>query len=169
VIYLATFSKSLGAGLRLGYAIVPPSLVPKAKMVKDLFNHGHAWLEQAVLADFLQSGAFESQLRRIRVVYLERRDHLIAGLRRRFGEASVLGVEGGMHLTWYLPRAAPPAQTLQRTLLSKGVGVYSLMDGPALMLQPFDGWDRILLLGYPCLDRVRTDEALDLIAQNLGA
>jgi GntR family transcriptional regulator/MocR family aminotransferase len=169
VIYLATFSKSLGAGLRLGYAIVPPSLVPKAKMVKDLFDHGHAWLEQAVLADFLQSGAFDSQLRKIRVVYLERRDHLIAGLKRRFGEASVLGVEGGMHLTWYLPRAAPPAQTLQRTLLSKGVGVYSLMDGPALMLQPFDRWDRILLLGYPCLDRVKTEEALDCIAQDLGA
>lgn len=169
VIYLATFSKSLGAGLRLGYAIVPPSLVPKAKMVKDLFDHGHSWLEQAVLADFLQSGGFDSQLRRIRMVYLERRDYLIAGLKRRFSEASVLGVEGGMHLTWYLPRAAPPAQTLQRMLVSKGVGVYSLIDGPALMLQPFDGWDRILLLGYPCLDRVKTEEALDCIAQDLGA
>jgi GntR family transcriptional regulator/MocR family aminotransferase len=169
VIYLATFSKSLGAGLRLGYAIVPPSLVPKAKMVKDLLNHGHAWLEQAVLADFLQSGAFDSQLRRIRLVYLERRDHLIAGLKRRFSEASVLGVEGGMHLTWYLPRAAPPAPALQRALLSKGVGVYSLIDGPALMLQPFDGWDRILLLGYPCLDRVKTEEALDCIAREIGA
>ena len=169
VIYLATFSKSLGAGLRLGYAIVPPSLVPKAKLVKDLLNHGHSWLEQAVLADFLQSGAFESQLRRIRMVYLGRRDYLIAGLKRRFAEARVLGVEGGMHLTWYLPRTAPPAQTLQRTLSSRGVGVYSLVDGPALMLQPFDGWDRLLLLGYPCLDRIKTDEALDCIAQDLGA
>ena len=169
VIYLATFSKSLGAGLRLGYEIVPPSLVPKAKLVKDLLNHGHSWLEQAVLADFLQSGAFESQLRRIRMVYLGRRDYLIAGLKRRFAEARVLGVEGGMHLTWYLPRTAPPAQTLQRTLSSRGVGVYSLVDGPALMLQSFDGWDRLLLLGYPCLDRVKTDEALDCIAQDLGA
>jgi GntR family transcriptional regulator / MocR family aminotransferase len=169
VVYLATFSKSLGAGLRLGYAIVPPSLVPKAKMVKDLFNHGHSWLEQAVLADFLRSGAFDSHLRRIRMVYLERRDYLTAGLRRRFAETHVLGGEGGMHLTWYLPRTAPPAHTLQRTLLSKGVGVYCLMDGPALMLQPFDGWDRILLLGYPCLDRVKTEQALNCIAQELDA
>jgi len=58
---------------------------------------------------------------------------------------------------------------LQRTLSSRGVGVYSLVDGPALMLQPFDGWDRLLLLGYPCLDRIKTDEALDCIAQDLGA
>lgn len=103
------------------------------------------------------------------MVYLERRDDLIAGLKRRFAEASVLGVEGGMHLTWYLPRSAAPAQTLQRALLSKGVGVYSLIDGPALMLHPFDGWDRILLLGYPCLDRVKTEEALDCIAREIGA
>jgi len=168
VIYLATFSKSLGAGLRLGYAVVPPSLVPKARMVKDLFDHGHSWLEQAVLADFLRSGAFEQQLRRIRMVYLERRDGLIAGLKRRFTEVHVLGVEGGMHLTWYLPRTAPPAQTLQGALLSKGVGIYSLVDGPALMLQPFDGWDRVVLLGYPCLDRSKTEEALESIAQALA-
>ena len=164
VIYLATFSKSLGAGLRLGYVIVPPGLVPLARVVKDLLDHGHAWLEQAVLADFIRSGAFESQLRRIRMVYLERRDHVIAGLRSRFGNVNVLGVDGGMHLTWYLPPSAPQAHTLQHVLLNSGVGVYSLVDGPALMLQPFDGWDRILLLGYPCLDRVDIDEALTCIA-----
>jgi len=149
VIYLATFSKSLGAGLRLGYAIVPPSFAPKAKMVKDLFDHGHPWLEQAVLADLLKSGAFDKQLRRIRMVYLERRNYLIAGLTRRFRESVALGVEGGMHLAWYLPRGAPPAPALQRSLLGQGVGIYSLIDGPALLLQPFDGWDRIVLLGYP--------------------
>jgi GntR family transcriptional regulator / MocR family aminotransferase len=168
VIYLATFSKSLGAGLRLGYAIVPPSLAPKAKVVKDLLNHGHSWLEQAVLADLLNSGAFESHLRRIRMVYLERRDHLIAGLTRRFPESVLLGVEGGMHLTWLLPRASPPAHALQRMLLDKGVGIYSLIDGPAIMQQPFDGWERIVLLGYPCLDRTKTEEALNAIAQDVA-
>jgi GntR family transcriptional regulator/MocR family aminotransferase len=138
-------------------------------LVKDLLNHGHSWLEQAVLADFLKSGAFETQLRRIRMVYLERRDYLIAGLTRRFPESVLLGVEGGMHLTWYLPRAAPPAPALQRSLLAQGVGVYSLIDGPAMMLQPFEGWDRIVLLGYPCLDRNKTDEALKAITLDLAS
>ena len=46
--------------------------------------------------------------------------------------------------------------------------MYSLIDGPALMLQPFDGWDRILLLGYPCLDHASIEEALTLIAECAG-
>jgi GntR family transcriptional regulator/MocR family aminotransferase len=169
VIYLATFSKSLGAGLRLGYVIVPPSFVPKAKRVKDLFDHGHPWLEQAVLADLLKSGAFDRQLRRIRIAYLERRDYLLAGLKRRFPDSVASGYEGGMHLAWTLPRSAPSAQALQRALLAQGVGIYSLIDGPALLMQPFDGWDRIVLLGYPCLDRPKIEAALDLIARELAS
>ncbi|HUL68080.1 MAG TPA: PLP-dependent aminotransferase family protein [Burkholderiaceae bacterium] len=169
VIYLATFSKSLGAGLRLGYAIVPPSLAARARVAKDLMNHGHSWLEQAVLADFLKSGAFDAHLRRIRMVYLERRDHLTAGIAHRFPQSVVLGVEGGMHLTWCLPGNAPPAHALQCNLLDRGVGVYSLREGPALMLHPFEGCERILLLGYPCLERTKAEEALDLIAQELGS
>jgi hypothetical protein len=36
------------------------------------------------------------------------------------------------------------------------------------MLQPFDGWDRIVLLGYPCLDRNKTEEALNIVARELA-
>ena len=56
VLYLGTFSKSLGAGLRLGYAVVPAELAKSARVVKSQMNSGQAWLEQAVLAEFLTSG-----------------------------------------------------------------------------------------------------------------
>ena len=114
----------------------------------------------------IRSGAFGfEQLRRIRMVYLERRDHVIAGLRSRFGNVNDLGVDGGMHLTWYLPPSAPQAHTLQdHVLLNSEVGVYRSSTGPLSCFHTFDGWDRILLLGYPCLDRVDIDEALTCIA-----
>lgn len=168
VIYLATFSKSLGAGLRLGYVVVPPSLVPQARAIKDLMDHGHSWLEQTVLADFLTSGAFDKQLRRIRLIYLERRNRILAELKRHFGEADIAGIEGGMHLTWYLSNAVPPAHILQRALLAKRVGVYSLMDGPAFMLRPFKRWDRVMLLGYPSLEPAKIAEAIEIVAQHLA-
>ena len=49
VIYMGTFSKSIGAGLRLGYLVVPNELVDPARTVKTLMDNGHSWLDQAVL------------------------------------------------------------------------------------------------------------------------
>jgi len=164
VIYLGTFSKSLGAGLRLGYAILPPSLVPDARAVKDLYDHGHAWLDQAVLADFIRSGAYEAHLRRIRRVYLERRDSLLQALRQSFGAVQVWGLEGGMHLSWQMPPDWPDAAELRRRLLDRGVGLYTLTAGPASLLQPFAGWDRYALLGFSCLKPTEIGEAVAHIA-----
>ena len=52
VIYIGTFSKSIGAGLRLGYVIVPPQLIQPTVAAKALANSGHPWLDQAVMAEF---------------------------------------------------------------------------------------------------------------------
>ena len=79
VLYLGTFSKSLGAGLRLGYAVVPKELSESARVVKSHMNSGER-LEQAVLAEFLKSGLFDRHLRRIRQIYKARRDCLRASL-----------------------------------------------------------------------------------------
>lgn len=53
-IYIGTFSKSLGAGLRLGYMVVPEHIAEAVCIEKSLLNHGNPWLEQATLADFMQ-------------------------------------------------------------------------------------------------------------------
>ncbi len=44
-IHLGTFSTSLGAGLRLGYVVVPPHLAEAARQTKMLLNGGNPWLE----------------------------------------------------------------------------------------------------------------------------
>jgi len=70
VIYLGTFSKAIGAGLRIGYMVLPSELVRPAISIKALFDNGNSWLDQAVLAEFIASGAYETHLRRIRRIYL---------------------------------------------------------------------------------------------------
>jgi GntR family transcriptional regulator / MocR family aminotransferase len=163
-IYLGTFSKSIGAALRLGYVVFPPALAPAAIGAKGLLDNGHPWLEQAAVAEFLASGDFERHLHRTRRRYLARRDCLLHELRRHFGRTRVDGTEGGMHVAWHLPAGAASAPLLQRRLADEGVGVYSLGAAPVHVVEPVSASDSVLLLGYPCLSEERIRSAVERIA-----
>ena len=112
-IYLGTFSKSLGAGLRLGYMVVPAHLADAVRTMKTLLNNGSPWLEQAVLADMMRSGSYAAHLSRVRPHYRARRDALLAALHRYFGLVEVSGESGGLHVFWQLPADAPDAATVE--------------------------------------------------------
>ncbi|WP_323777219.1 PLP-dependent aminotransferase family protein [Leisingera sp.] len=71
-IYVGTFSKTFSHALRLGYAILPPALVPP---FRTLFIHpsaGAAITAQRPLADFMASGQYDRHIRRARRLYAER-------------------------------------------------------------------------------------------------
>jgi len=168
VIYIGTFSKSIGAGLRMGYVIVPPQLAQASTAAKALINNGHPWLDQAVMAEFIRSGAFEKHLRVIRKHYLGRRDHLIAQLRLRLGpDCIVKGADSGMHLVVYLAGLGMPAHALQIKLKAMGVGVYALKESPARSFSRFPQDETILLLGYAGLTEQKISIAIARMAEVL--
>ena len=129
VIHLGTFSQSLGAGLRLGYMVVPLLLVDAVRAAKALLSSGSPWLEQAAMAEFIRSGSFVSHVLRMRTAYRERRDQLLAALQRHFGDVEISGDIGGLHLFWHLPAGVPDAPTVEALGRRARVGVYSLPSG----------------------------------------
>lgn len=145
VVYCGTFSKCLGPGLRLGYMVCPPALTPLVAEAKALLNNGSPWLSQAVLARMIQDGEFDAHLRRIRALYLRRRDALISVLAPFGGRLS--GTEGGMHLAWKPPSGGRDAAYLEAALRTRGIKVYTLADAT---VGNGDGTvaDAPLLLGY---------------------
>jgi GntR family transcriptional regulator/MocR family aminotransferase len=168
VLYLGTFSKSIGAGMRLGYIVLPEHLLDQARIVKSLLDNGNPWLEQAVLADFLREGEFMRHLRRIRSFYLSARDALLESLRENFGEITVSGAEAGMHVMWQLPAHLPDALQMQRLALSCGVGLYPLA---AAAGYEFEGrrrfGERSLVLGYTALTSAELQEAIARVASRM--
>ncbi|KAA3630028.1 MAG: PLP-dependent aminotransferase family protein [Proteobacteria bacterium] len=166
VVYLGTFSKSLGAGLRLGYMILPRHLVEAATTAKALLNNCSPWLSQASLAEFIESGGFMHHLRRIRQIYRARRDVLLDALGRHFGPVEATGAQSGMHLAWRLPDGFPEADDLERRCRRFGVGVYSVPTGNARASgDARQRHARTVMMGYAGLDETEIAEGVSRLSQ----
>lgn len=156
VIYVGSFSKVLGPGLRLGFMACPDWLTDALAQRKALLNHGCPWLEQAVLARLFESGDYSRHLYRLRQRYMAQRDALLEGLRDIWGDScQISGAGTGMHVALHLPHDGPSAIDIAESALSQGVRLYPLGEAACRQI-PVSG-NRILLLGYAsqCVDRIR--------------
>jgi len=73
VIYAGTFTRILHPSIRLGYLIIPPSLVEPFTKAKRYIDGGISQLPQLALGEFMASGQFSSHVRRMRKLYQHRR------------------------------------------------------------------------------------------------
>jgi len=104
VIYVGTFSKVVFPALRVGYLVIPKDLVAAFCAARDAADVFSATLYQSVLADFIREGHFARHIRRMRMLYMERRKALVRAIRLQIGDkVEVVGDEAGMHLVMMLP------------------------------------------------------------------
>jgi GntR family transcriptional regulator/MocR family aminotransferase len=164
VIYLNSFSRSLGPGLRLGYMILPDDLIRAASILKGLIDNGCPWLEQATLAQFMRNGSLKGQLKRVRQTYMRRRDAVIASLDEHFGEGRLTGREGGTHMLWRVPSSVCSATELARRARLVGVGLHPLQEG-VIFHQNYAGSDQSILLGYTHLAEAQIADAMARVAR----
>jgi DNA-binding transcriptional MocR family regulator len=122
VIHLGSFSKSLAAGLRLGYLIAPDELLRRLAPLQDVHTIALPTLSQAVVGRFLDSGGFARHLGRLRRALKSRRDAMVEVVHAHFPEGTeVTEPKGGMHLWVMLPEDCS-ALDLQREALAHGLG-----------------------------------------------
>jgi GntR family transcriptional regulator / MocR family aminotransferase len=115
VIYIGTFSKVLFASLRIGYMVIPADLVERFRTVRFAMDIFPPFLYQEVLTDFITEGHFARHIRRMRLLYSERRTTLAQSIREEFGnEIEIHGAEAGMHMTVTLPEGLQDVKIAER-------------------------------------------------------
>lgn len=150
VVYIGTFSKVMFPSLRIGYLVVPPALWPRfveARLALDLFS---PTLYQLALAEFLREGHFARHLRRMRGVYLKRRDALLRGLEQHCGDTlSVHNADAGLHVAVMLAAGIDDVDIVQRM---RAIGLVA-----TALSTCYAGEDRRsgLLLGFGGSDETR--------------
>jgi len=146
VIYTGSFSKVLFPGLRLGYLVAPAPLVDAFVSARALADRQPPGIEQVVLAEFLAEGHFARHVRRMRALYAERQEVLLAAMK---AEASGLidarPAETGLQVVGWLPRGADD-RSLSEKAAASGI-IAPPLTAYAMRARVPPG----LILGYACL------------------
>ncbi|MFD3822989.1 PLP-dependent aminotransferase family protein [Streptomyces sp. NPDC058625] len=125
VFYAGSVSKLLAPALRIGWVLAPPKYRDALVDAKRFADLGNAALPQLVLAQFMESGAMERQLRHLRRHHRRRRDAMIKAISAHLPSAIVHGAAAGLHLT--VTFEAEFADTdLAATALARDVKVHPL-------------------------------------------
>jgi GntR family transcriptional regulator/MocR family aminotransferase len=127
VVYAGTASKVLAPALRLGWMVLPPSLVAGVRHEKLLHDQGTARIEQLAFAHFLERGDLDRHLRRMRLRYRRRRDAMIAGLAESMPAATVRGIAAGLHVTVELPAGVDEA-AVAAAARARGIALATMSD-----------------------------------------
>ena len=164
VIYIGSYSKTLFPALRLGYMVLPESLVAAFRAAKWLEDRGSNTLEQAALAHFMASGGFERHLRRAAQSLRVRRAAMLGGLHKHAANAvEVVDSNAGMHLAAWLTSADhADCERLAAHARMRGLGLYTIAPY-SLQKSSRPG----LLLGYAGLPPTDIEAAMKLLGRCL--
>jgi len=158
VIYIGTLNKALFPGLRIGYAVVPRALLRAFVAARYLMDRQPSTLSQAVVAAFMEEGHFAAHIRRMRLLYRDQRDELVAALKSRLGaDLTVDAPDQGMHLVAYTRRCLSDA-AVERAGRQHGVIVramsrlYVAAAPRSALVLGFSGYPREMII--PAVERL---------------
>ncbi len=143
VIYLGTLSKVLAPGLRIGWVVAPEEVMARLVQMKQGADLHTSTFGQMVAYETARGGFMDQHVKKIRQVYGERRDAMLAALDRHFPPSvQWTRPQGGLFLWATLPAGFDSAALLQDALKEKVAFV------PGNAFHPSGGGERTMRLNF---------------------
>lgn len=131
VVYLGSFSKTIAAGLRVGWALAPHGVREKLVLAAEAAVLCPANYAQLTVAEYLDTQPWQDQVKVFRELYRERRDALLGAMAQHFPAGTTWTVpEGGFYSWVTLPDGLDANAMLPRAVASlvayvPGTGFYA--------------------------------------------
>jgi len=127
-VYIGSFSKTIFPALGIGYAVVPPAIIPAFESALGLVARPPAMLDQIILNDFIEQGHFGRHLRRMRKIHQERRTVFVESVSELLDDKlEIVGSDAGLHCTAFLNTQEKDTDVAKR-ISDAGVIIRSLSD-----------------------------------------
>ena len=160
VIYVGTFSKLLLPGLRVGFLVAEGPIFDLLARQKWMHDLATTTLTQRALERYITVGRYQAQVRRLCLVYRQRRDAVVRAIRRHLPPGvQLLSPQGGLFVWVQLPKGISAVRLLPLAI-EEGV---EYAPGPRFFPQPTEGED-YLRLNFA----TQTPEAIDEGIRRLG-
>jgi GntR family transcriptional regulator/MocR family aminotransferase len=159
VILVGSFSKLLFPSLRLGYVVLPPSLIDYFLAFRLQTDFRSVNLDQAVLCDFIEGGHLGRHLRRMRDLYAGRLATLLDGGHRHLkGLLEISNIQAGLYTVGFLKNGMMSREA-ETAAAAHGVEVIAL-DRYTLKRPDPKG----VILGFAAFDEATIREGLVRLA-----
>jgi GntR family transcriptional regulator/MocR family aminotransferase len=159
-LYIGTFTKSLFAGLRIGYLLLPPSLVAPMTSARTLQDGHNASIAQLTLARFMEGGHYTAHVRAMRALYAERRDVLAELVHKHLGAFLAPCIPaGGLQMPCHFVQGLPEEAVVEA---ARAVGI-DLLGLGSLYAMPRN--DTGLLMGFAAQTPAEMRVAVEALAK----
>ena len=161
VIYITSFSKIFTPGLRLGAIVAAPAYLPRLAACKQSTDLTCSPLLQRALADYLRRGYLPAHLQRVRTLYRERRDTMLAAVERYLPGCTCTYPTGGLNMWVTLPPQCNE-QDFVRKARERGIGV-----APGQLFFPEPRREACIRLSFGAQPPARIEEGVAMLGQVL--
>lgn len=160
VIYIGTFSKSIAPAIRVGFLVLPASMVPVYREKAGFYASTVSRIDQNILYQFITQGHYERHLNRMRAVYKSKHDALMAGLKALEDRFEIRGEFAGLHVLLTHRGNAGEAE-LVKAAAAAGVKVYGM--SASYIGPPGEHEPSTVLLGYANLSEQEIRQGTELL------
>jgi 2-aminoadipate transaminase len=152
VIYLGSFSKTIAAGLRVGWALVPPSLKEKLVIASESSILCPSNFTQLTISNYLADQPWRDQISSFCELYKVRRDAMLESLEQYFPASATWTKPGGGFYVWVnLPPEIDTKAMMPKAIVAK----VAYVPGTAFYADGFGTWAMRLSYCHPTPERIR--------------